>query len=315
MMFRRFSRLIACVLLAAPLPALAAASKEYQELQREIAQLQDMVKKLQSAQEQTVKSQNDKLAALQRLVQQSLEAAADLGKAVAAVETNVRQDFRDVQDKLLPPVAQLSTRVGSMSDDFATLQDAVAEMNTLNGRIQSQLTELNNYMKVLPVPAAPPPTPAGGAPSTAAIGPPPLSARDMLTGAEGDRMAAHYDLALQDYADFMKYYGDTPDSSEALYYIGYIHYLQKDYETAANDFDAVVAKSPGTNARVPLALLYKVRSLVKLNRGGAAAAGYRELLKQYPNDRNVKAACGEFKSLGIECPGSRAPSKASTRKK
>jgi TolA-binding protein len=307
-MLRR--RLIVLVLLAVPLPAFAAASKEYLELQREIAQLENEVKSLQSAQELAVTSQNEKLAALQTQIQQSMDAANSLGKAVSAIQTNVQQSVRDVEDKLQPPVAQLSTRVESMSSDFLTLQQAVADMNHLTGQIQTQLSDLNNLLKVLPSPAAPPPA-AGGA---ASPGPPPFTATDMLRSAERDRLAAHYDLALQEYAEFMKYYGDTPDSFKALYYTGYIHYLQKDYEAAVNDFDAV-AKSPGADASAPLAGLYKVRSLLQLDRREAAAAEYRDLLKRYPHDRDVRAACDELKSLGTNCAASRAPTKGSARKK
>ena len=84
-MFRRLSVLI--LVAAVPLWA-AAANREMQELQRDVAQLQDLVKSLQL----TV---NDKLSALQVQVQSSSEAANRANSAVAAVQRSLEQIMRD----------------------------------------------------------------------------------------------------------------------------------------------------------------------------------------------------------------------------
>lgn len=94
--------------------------------------------------------------------------------------------------------------------------------------MQSQLTDLNNAVKVMQLPAAPPPAqpgspqvaPPGGAEPVAAM--PPISATDLFANAQRDRSGGHYDLALQEYADYLKYYGNTSQAPSAQFYIGLI---------------------------------------------------------------------------------------------
>ncbi|MGD0499124.1 MAG: tetratricopeptide repeat protein [Bryobacteraceae bacterium] len=301
-----FRRLCVWILIASPLPALAA-SKEYEELQRDIAQLQEMVKTLQQAQAQSQRSEDEKFAGLQVLVQQALSAATSADKAVAVIQNNIQQSMRDQEGKLLPPVVQLSTRMDSMSNDFRTLQQAVSDVTNMIGKLQTQLTDLNNAMKVLSAPPAAPPPPAAGA---AALGPPPLSATDMYANADRDRSAGNTDLALQGFSNYLKYYGDTAQAPDAQFYIGYIHFLQGDYETAATDFDAVVERYPSANVRVPQSLYYKGSSLLKLSRKTEASQAFRDVLKQYPNSANAKPACDQLIGLGINCGVPKAPAKA-----
>ena len=68
--------LLVCVLLAVPTLAPAAPSKEIQELQRDVALLQQQIKDLQ-------RSQEEKFAAVTELVRQSIEAANRANTGVA----------------------------------------------------------------------------------------------------------------------------------------------------------------------------------------------------------------------------------------
>ena len=80
-----FPRILVCSVLAAvllsltPVPS-SGASKEIQELQRDVAQLQDTLKQLQQ-------SQDRQLTEIRTLVQQSLNAATDANKSVAIIQS------------------------------------------------------------------------------------------------------------------------------------------------------------------------------------------------------------------------------------
>jgi len=74
-----FRRLCVWVLVASPTLAFAA-SKEIQELQRDVAQLQQQVRDLQ-------RSQDEKFAALQVLVQQAVDNASKANTAVAVIQS------------------------------------------------------------------------------------------------------------------------------------------------------------------------------------------------------------------------------------
>ena len=329
-MFRRFSiGALAALLftgavfvagrLASPVPAFAA-SKEIQELQRDVAQLQDMVRQLQ-------RSQDEKFAALQVLVQQSLNSANDANKAVAVIQNGFQQNLRDMETKVVAPVAGLSQRIDGMSDSFHTTQQAVTDLTSAVARIQTQLNDINNQLKVIQTPAAPPPAQpgVGPGPGQGAIPPqgmaaspaPCMGAVDLLTNADRDYNGGNMSLALQDYAEYLRCHGNTAEAPKAQYYIGWIHYSQGDFENAANDFDAVLEKYSSDNRYRPQAFYYKGVSLVKLGQKTAAQAEFRELMKQFPNNELSKKACSQLTEIGYRCtvPRAAAPAKNPARRK
>src|SRR5580698_3848339 len=81
-----------------------AASKEQQEMQRDIAQLQDQVRMLQSGFDQ-------RMAALQTLVEQALDAGNKTNTGVSVLNASVTQTLdRELNDKLRP-IATLTAKV------------------------------------------------------------------------------------------------------------------------------------------------------------------------------------------------------------
>src|SRR6266481_2275653 len=99
----------------------SGASKEIMELQRDVATLQDMVKAMQ-------RSQDEKLSALQVLVQQSLNAANDANKSVAVIQSGFQQSLRDQEAKVVTPVVGLGARMDQVSNDLRTVSQAVSDL-------------------------------------------------------------------------------------------------------------------------------------------------------------------------------------------
>src|SRR5579871_933831 len=133
-MFRRLSVLI--LVAGTPLSG-AAVNKDMLELQRDVAQLQDLVKALQT----TV---NEKLSALQVQVQGSSEAASQANAAVAAVQRNLEQMLRDQQNKLVPPMVTMGTRMDQVTNGLGTMQQAVTDLASLMAKLQTQIGDLSN---------------------------------------------------------------------------------------------------------------------------------------------------------------------------
>src|SRR4051794_41801913 len=108
-MFRRtFVWAAFAALLSFAPAASAAASKEIQELQRDVAQLQDQLKLLQQ-------SQDRQLAELRVLVQQSLAASTDANKSVAVMQSGVQQKLRGQGAKGVTPAVCLRPPQGQAS--------------------------------------------------------------------------------------------------------------------------------------------------------------------------------------------------------
>src|SRR5476651_1365800 len=106
----RITHIVAIAALLVP-ATLFGASREQQEMQRDIAQLQDQVRALQSGFDQ-------KMAALQTLVQQALDAGnkANIGMNVLSSSVSEGLD-RTLRDRLTP-IAGLSAKVDNTTNDL-----------------------------------------------------------------------------------------------------------------------------------------------------------------------------------------------------
>lgn len=284
----------------APSPA-PAASKEIQELQRDVAQLQDQLRQLQQ-------SQDRQLAAIQALVQQSLSAANDATKSVAVIQSGFQQNLRDQESKVVTPVVGLNTRMDQMSQDMRTLQQAVTDLTGLMSKMQAQLTDLNNAVKVMQAPAVPPPgasaAPTGGmpgAPAAPANDTPTMSASDLYANAQRDRQGGKLDLALQEFGDYIRWYGNTELAPNAQYYIASIHASQSDYDSAIREYDMVLEKYPDNNKTAD-AMYGKGVALARLGRRTDGAKEFQELIKRYPSNSLSGQACTQLTNMGLKCP-------------
>ena len=316
MMFRR---IFACSVFAAamlsftPSPS-SGASKEIQELQRDVAQLQDQLKLLQQ-------SQDRQLAEIRVLVQQSLSAANDASKSVAVIQSGFQQNLRDQESKVVAPVVGLDTRMDQMSQDMRTVQQAMSDLTGLISKMQTQLTDVNNAVKVISTPAAPPPgAPSGGSGEMSgnlnaappAGGAPTISATDLYNNANRDRAGGKLDLALQEYTDYLRWYGNTDLAPNAQYYIAWIHASQGDYANAIREYDAVLEKYPDNN-KTPDAMFGKGVALGRMGRRTDGAREFQELIKRFPTNGLAGQSCTQLTNMGLKCPSGRATAPAAKR--
>jgi TolA-binding protein len=282
-----------------------------------VAFLQEQVKALQA-------SQNQNFAALSASVQQAIDNARDAGKSAAVIQSSVDENLKGLQanleDKVVGSVASMGARMDQMSNDFRNLQNAVSDLTSIINKLQAQLTDLNNAMKILQAPPAPPPPAATG--STIGTGTPPtidtptVSATDLYSNATRDRSSGKLDLALNEYSDYLKWYGNTGLAPNAQYYIASIHYSQADYDDALREFDLVLEKYPSDNNKIPEALYYKGMTLTRLGKQTAGAEEFQELYKRFPSHDLARQACSQLQSMGLRCASTgAAESKSGVRRK
>jgi TolA-binding protein len=223
-----------------------------------MAQLQEEVKTLRQALEQRVDAATTQMKSM-------TEAMAKLNSGVAALEEQER--------KVVPLLAAQGTRVEQVSSTLTTMQQAFADLTANITRLQTQLVDLGNAVKVATTPAPRPP-----------------SAEEALKSAEADRLGAKYELAAQGYADFLRSYSDAPQADVAQFQLGMVHYQMKDLEAAVTDFSAVAQKYP-KSPRAPDALFYKSKILLELKRPSEAASACLELRRKSPRSDYARQ-CG-----------------------
>ena len=109
----------------------------------------------------------------------------------------------------------------------------------------------------------------------------------------------HYDLATQEFQDYLKYYGETDLASNAQFYLGEVAFMQNQYQQALDAYTKVIDNSPKSfktaSSRMP-------EGLLPCRAAGQKAAAIRELrtvVRQYPGTDEAKRSAAKLKELGI----------------
>lgn len=307
----KFPNAVVCVLLAMPL-SMPAADKQVQELQRDVALMQQQLKDLQS-------SQDKNFAAVTELARQAIEAANRANTGVAVVTSNMERTLESLRTTTTAPLAGINSRLNETSTELRELHQAVADQAATLSRMQQMLNDIKELAKAAQAPAAPPPqAPASSAPATETK--PTISGGDLYNSALSDMRGGKYDLAMQGFNDYLKWFGEEQFAPNAQFYIGTLHYQAKNYEQAVTDFDNVLEHYT-RNPKTDEAMLYKGRALMNVaGRRTDGANTFKQLLRESPKSDAAKAACDELKNLGMNCtvpaapPGRPAASKRTGKK-
>lgn len=274
------------------------------EIQRDILLMQDQIRALQ-------RSQDEKMAALQVLVQQILDSSNKANTAVAVLDTAMRDRMKDQERLLAAPVAGVGAKVETMSNDFAGVREAITDLSSRMGKLQNQIADINNAIKIMAAAQAPPPPPPTGdtlgASANPNAPPPGTSAEALYNGALRDKSAGNADLAIEQFQNYLKWFGNTDLAPNAQYYIGEIKYLRGDYDGALMAFDTLLEKYPD-NSKTSDAMLQKGRALVKSGFKAEARQEFTSLIKKFPTHDNAAKARTELAALN-------GPSRTRTNKK
>jgi tol-pal system protein YbgF len=153
-------------------------------------------------------------------------------------------------------------------------------------KIQQQLSDLNNQLKVMQAPAAAPPPGAAGAPP----------AQSVLSGAMSDYSSGKLDLALSEFSEYLRLYPNDPEAPTAQLYLGETHNLQRKYDVAAADFDTLLQNYPDSKV-APDAYFMKATALKSAGKAAAARATFQQLIKKYPTSDQAKDAQDQLKTM------------------
>jgi tol-pal system protein YbgF len=278
-------------------PFAFGASKEILELQRDVAMLQEQVRLMKSA-------QDEKFAAMLALVQQTLESVNRTNTTLAVMENKFNDTMKQQQLSVSQPVASVGQKLDQMSEDFRAVRESVLDMNTRMGKLDAKMADLQNLISTIRTPQPPAP---GTSPSSGDIGsttqvpsgpPAGMSAGDTYTNAFRDYRGQKYDLALQEFSDYLKYFSKTDLAPNAQYYVGDIYYRKGDYENALQGFDAVL-EHYSENSKTPDSHFMKGMSLRKMEKRDAAAREFRDVYAKYPDSEVAASAKEQLKQMGL----------------
>jgi tol-pal system protein YbgF len=279
--------------LIGPRPAEAVA-REIIDLQRDVTTL------LQGQKDMSTQITTDHTV-LKTLVEQASE---NVGKLNATMGT-VQKSVQDVQANSGARLDTMSTQVQGLSDNLEEIKSRLGKLNQQLVDVQSAVQSIDSKISgSSPAISAPGTTPrpsndGNSAPPTASNSASPAPSADMLySNGLRDITSGKYDLARQEFLDYLKYYSDTDLASNAQFYLGEIAYHQKQYQDAVAEYDKVLTVYPKSFKLAP-ARLRKGMALIDLGQKTAGVRELREVVRRYPGTEEERAARAKLKELGV----------------
>ena len=126
---------------------------------------------------------------------------------------------------------------------------------------------------------------------------PPASADALYSNGLRDINGKHYDLAAQEFQDYLKYYSDTDLASNAQFYLGEIAFMQGEYQRALDAYNKVVENYP-KSFKTASSRMRKGFCLAELGQKAAAIRELRTVVRQYPGTDEAKRSAAKLRELG-----------------
>ncbi|HXZ18810.1 MAG TPA: tetratricopeptide repeat protein [Candidatus Acidoferrales bacterium] len=273
----------------APRPA-EATNRDMIQLQTDVSRLIESVNNLNTSVEQ-------KHAVLKTLLEQSLDNVNKLSTNMGALGQTVQQVQATTSSRLDAMGTQLQAMVDNMDELKSRLGKINQQMADTQGTLQSIDAKLGGGAPQQPGPSGPQgsaasaPIPAGqSAIPVPSVQPgPPPSADVLYASGRRDFDTGKYDLARQEFADYLKYYPDTDLAGNAEFYEGEISFAQGNYQDAVSAYDHVLLDYP-KSFKLAASRLKKGLALLEMGQQAAAIRELREVARRHPGTDEARKA-------------------------
>ena len=289
-----------------------AVSKEIIQLQEDVSQLLQGQQTMRS----TIDANN---ASMRTLVQQSLDAVNALNQQMATLQKNVQEATANSTSR----IDTMSTQTQGISDNLQDVQarmgKVAAQINDMQSTLQSIDGRIAGGSSLSSAPAGGAPSGgAGASPSTGDTGAPapggggtsslPRASSDNLyQNALRDFTTGKYDLARQEFGDYVLKFPSTDLASNAQFYLGEISYAQGDFKDAIAQYNQVLANYP-QSYKLAAALLKKGFAELELGMKATGTKDLREVERRFPGSDEARRAQAKLREIGA--PASPARSSA-----
>ncbi|MGB6874652.1 MAG: tol-pal system protein YbgF [Candidatus Acidiferrales bacterium] len=309
--------LFLAVLLAGAMGGAMLTPPAADAVSREIIQIQQTVNQILQNQQDIRTDIDSKVASMQTLVQQSLDASSHLNQTMGALQ----KTLQDASANNGANNSSLTQQVQGVSDNMQDMQARVGKLAQQMTDIQNTLQQISARVSSGPAPTtAPtgtnpgtnpdttppagtdsstsptqtPPSPATNQPATSSLQP--ISGDTLYSNGSRDLNSGHYDLSRQEFNDYLKNFPDGPFASNSQFYLGEIAYAQSDYGAAISAYDSLIVNYPKSSKVAP-AMLEKGRALIQTHKTTSAEREFHELIRRFPGTDEAKKAEEALRSL------------------
>jgi tol-pal system protein YbgF len=257
---------------------------------KEIVQLQTQVQALQDQMTQMRQSFDERMGVMKNLVEQSTDNVNKVAGSVNELNQTIQKSHQDE-----------GGRADQLSGQIQALHDSVDELKARMAKVTQQLDAIQNAQQNIMQPPASATQPGTGAPG--ASGPSGAAANmappaDVLyNNALRDYNSGNFQLASQEFGDYLKYYPNTDLAGNAQFYLGDVAYRQGNFEDAVKSYDTVIERYPDGN-KAAAAQLKKGYALLELGQRQAGVRELNALITRYPRSIEATQAKDRLKKLG-----------------
>jgi tol-pal system protein YbgF len=290
---------------------IGAVSKEIIQLQEDVSQLLQGQQTMRS----TIDANN---ASMRTLLQQSLDSVNALNQQMATLQKNVQEATANSSSK----IDTMSTQTQGVSDNLQDVQARVGKVAAQINDMQSTLQSIDGRIAG----GSAPTTPFNGAPGGGANGAgaapsegdagapasggggmsslPRASSDNLYQNALRDFTTGKYDLARQEFGDYVLKFPTTDLASNAQFYLGEISYAQGDYKDAIAQYNQVLANYP-QSYKLAAALLKKGFAELELGMKATGSKDLREVQRRFPSSDEARRAQAKLREIGAPANPSR----------
>lgn len=256
--------IVVTVLAVAVAQPAAAQKKEVIQLQTQVQFLHDQLARMQ----QTF---DERMGVMKNLIEQSTD---NMNRITAAIG-NLEKTLQKQNQASSTETEQLSTQVQA-------LHDSLDELKTRVGRLTQTLDDMNAARQTMTAEGV-----------GAAQAPP---ADVLYRNALSDYNAGKYDLARQEFGDYLKFYPATELAGNAQFYLGDISYREENFQQAVQEYDRVLEQYPGGN-KAAAAQLKKGFALLELGQRDAGIRELNSLVARFPQSPEATQARDRLNKL------------------
>lgn len=253
---------------------MAAMPVSAQSTKNMLIQLQTQVQALTDQMARMQQSFDERMGVMRDLVEQSTDNVNKMGSSVRALEQTLQRQQ-----------TESGTNLGELSTQIQGLHDSIDELKVRLANVTQKLEAMEAARQEIP--------------STTATGAPPPQAppADVLyNNALRDYNAGRYDVAMQNFQDYLKFYPTEDMAGNAQFYVGDIYYRQGQFQQAVQEYDKVLERHAGGNKN-PAAQLKKAYALIELNQRDAAVRELNSLIARYPRSQEATQARDRLRRL------------------
>ena len=126
---------------------------------------------------------------------------------------------------------------------------------------------------------------------------PPISADTLYQNGLRDLTSGKYDLARQEFSDYIKHFPSNDLASNAQFYLGEVAYAQNDFKGAIASYDSVLANYP-KSFKLAASLLKKAFAELELGMRASGTRDLREVIRRFPGSEEARRAQARLREIG-----------------